>query len=287
MMKKLFGEINLTWPKVIIFGVIMGIYTAIMAMLPIARDTSFSDLTVTFEVWIFFGIFIIMNSKSNIDSALKCFVFFLISQPLVYLVQDIINGSQLFFTYYKYWFLWTIACFPMGFFGYFMKKDKWWGLLILTPILLLLGEELGRYMSFVIFSFPRHILTAIFCIATMIIYPLAIFNNKKVKIAGVIISSIIIVLMFVLCVIKPPVYSTDLISDGEKYHFDQSYKVYLLDKKYGELSFRYEEAIDALMVHAEFKHAGKTEFVLESPSGDKRVFDIDIKRDTYKIEEKK
>ncbi len=33
------------------------------ALLPIAKDTSFSDLTVTFEVWIFFGIFIIMNSK--------------------------------------------------------------------------------------------------------------------------------------------------------------------------------------------------------------------------------
>ena len=43
-MKKIFGGINLTWPKVIIMAVIVGIYTAIMAMLPIAKDTSFSDL---------------------------------------------------------------------------------------------------------------------------------------------------------------------------------------------------------------------------------------------------
>ena len=66
----------MTWPKVIIFAVLAGVYTATMAILPIAKDTSFSDLAVTFEVWILFGIFIIMNSKTAIDSALKCFIFF-------------------------------------------------------------------------------------------------------------------------------------------------------------------------------------------------------------------
>ena len=90
-MKKLFGGIDLNWKKLIIFAIIAGVYTAIMAMLPIAKDTSFADITISFEVWILFGIFIIMNSKSAKDSALKCFVFFLISQPLVYLIQDIIN----------------------------------------------------------------------------------------------------------------------------------------------------------------------------------------------------
>ena len=101
-MKKLFGGINLTWKKLVVFSIFAGIYTAVMAMLPIAKDTSFNDLTVTFEVWIFFGIFIIMNSKSPKDSALKCFIFFLISQPLVYLVQDIIKQSNLFNTYYRF-----------------------------------------------------------------------------------------------------------------------------------------------------------------------------------------
>ena len=107
-MKKIFGQINLTWTKVIILSIFMGIYAALMAMIPAVQDTSFSDLTVTFEVWIFFGIFIIMNSKSAKDSALKCFVFFLISQPLIYLVQDIINHSNLFVTYYRFWVIWTI-----------------------------------------------------------------------------------------------------------------------------------------------------------------------------------
>ena len=39
------------------------------------------------------------------------------------------------------------------------------------------------------------------------------------------------------------------------------------------------------MVHAEFKKAGKTEFVLESPSGEKKKFEIIIKRDRYKVKE--
>ena len=286
-MKKIFGGINLTWPKVIMLAIITGIYTAIMAMLPIAKDTSFSDLTVTFEVWIFFGIFIIMNSKSAKDSALKCFIFFLISQPLVYLVQDLINHSNLFFTFYRFWILWTIACIPMGFVGYYMKKDKWWGLLILVPMLLLTGEECAGYLSKTIFSFPRHLLTTIFCMSTLIIYPLAIFNNKKVKTVGVIISGIFIILIVLVCIINPPIYSTYILSNGDNYQFDDSYSAYLLDKKYGDLSIECEDETEDCMIHAEFKKAGETELILESSDGKKIVFDISIRRDTYTIKEKK
>ena len=74
-MKKLFGEINLTWKKLIIFAIITGIYTAIMAMIPITKETSFRDIAIQLEWWILFGIIIITNSKSHLDSALKCLVF--------------------------------------------------------------------------------------------------------------------------------------------------------------------------------------------------------------------
>lgn len=285
-MKKIFGGINLTWPKVIIMAIVAGVYTAVMAMVPIVSDTSFSDLTVTFEVWILFGIFIIMNSKSAKDSALKCFIFFLISQPLVYLVQDVINHSNLFLTYYRFWIIWTVATIPMGFIGYYMKKDKWWGLLILVPMLLLTGEECAGYLSKTMFSFPRHLLTTIFCISALIIYPLAIFKNKKVKTVGVVISGILISLIVVVCIINPPVYSTILFWNGEKYKFDDSYKVYLSDKKYGDLKIECEEETNDCMVHADFKKAGKTELILESPDCKKTIFDISIRRNTYTIKEK-
>ena len=285
-MKNILGGINLTWPKVIVMAIIMGVYTAIMAMLGVVHDTSFSDLTVTFEVWIFFGIFIIMNSKSAKDSALKCFIFFLISQPLVYLIQDFVNHSNLFNIYYRYWFMWTIACIPMGFVGYYMKKDKWYGLFILVPILLLLSGEYSTYLSETMFSFPRHLLTTIFCIITLIIYPLVIFNNKIIKITGVTISSLLIVIMSVLCILKPPIYSTDILISGEEYKFDDTYNVYLKDNKYGDLSIVYEDSIETWLVHADFKKSGKTEFVLESPNGEEKIFDLSIRRDTYTVLEK-
>ena len=285
-MKKIFGGINLTWKKLFAFAILIGIYTGIIAMIPMLKDTSFNDITVTFEVWIFFGIFIIMNSKSAKDSALKCFVFFLISQPLVYIVQDLINHSNLFMTYYRFWIGWTIACIPMGFIGYYMKKDKWWGLLILTPIMILLGSEYSGYLSRTMFFFPRHLLTSLFCVVTLIVYPLVIFKNKKVRIVGEVINVIIIILMSAICLINPPKYSTDLFSNGDTYQFDDTYKVYLKDSKYGNLSIEYNDNFKDWMVHAEFKKGGKTEFVLEAPNGEKRVFDITIEMNKCDFKEK-
>ena len=284
-MKKLFGELNLTWKKTIISALVIGIVLGLIAQIPLLNDTSFTNSLVSFELWILFGILIIMNSKSSKESALKCFVFFLISQPLIYLTQDVIEHSKLFLTYYRFWIGWTIACLPMGFVGYYMKKDKWWGLLILLPILVLLGFEYYRYLSMTMFSFPRHVLTVLFCIATLIIYPLYIFNNKKIKIAGVIISMLIILSMTGLCLAKPEVYTTDILISGGKYRFDDTYKAYLEDNKYGDLSLQYEDNLDTWIVHAEFKKAGNTKVILESPDGKKTRFNISIKRNTYDIKE--
>ena len=286
ILKKLFGGINLTWLKLIIFAVLAGVYTAAMAMIPAAKDTSFSDLTVTFEVWILFGILIIMNSKSAIDSALKCFVFFLISQPLVYIIQDLVNHSNLFASYYKYWVIWTLATIPMGFIGYFMKMNKWWGLIILTPMMAFLGYHYSMYLGKAVYSFPYHSLTCAFCFITLIIYPIAIFDDKKIKVTGLAISLVIIGFMTVLSIRKPSVYNTTILVNGEEHHFDDSYTVYLADESYGKVFIVYEENIEDYMVNAEFKKQGKTEVVMVSPDGEETVYEIDIKSDTYDIKRK-
>ena len=174
----------------------------------------------------------------------------------------------------------------MGFVGYYMKKDKWWGLLILIPMLLLTGEECAGYFSKTMFSFPRHLLTTIFCISALIIYPLVIFNNKKIKITGVVISGMLIIIITLVCIIKPPIYSTYILSNEGNYHFDNSYNVYLLDKKYGNLRIECDDESGDCMIHAEFTKTGKTELILESSDGKKTVFDISIRRDTYSIKEK-
>lgn len=285
-LKKAFGGINLTWPKLIIFAIVAGIYTAIMAILPIAKDTSFADITVTFEVWIIFGIFIIMNSKSSIDSLLKCFIFFLISQPLVYLIQ--VPFSKLgfgLFTYYRYWFIMTLLTIPMGFVGYYMKKDKWWGTLILLPMQCLLGMEYMKYLGETIMSFPNHILTTIFCLMSIIILPIAIFNDKKAKIIGLIAGIIILIVATTVTIFNKTEYNTTLlVSDSDEgVVFDDTYNVYLHDKKFGEVFIVYEENIEEFMVNARFVKTGKTEFTLESKNGKKYTYEIDVQRNRYDL----
>ena len=146
--------------------------------------------------------------------------------------------------------------------------------------------SLTLYLGATIYSFPRHLLTVIFCIASLVIYPLAIFNNKKIRIAGLIISLLIIISSIAICIVKPYTYSTVLIVSGEKYTFDDTYKAYFADDSYGILSIKYDENIESWLVHAEMKKAGETKFVLEAPDGQKQVFSITIKRDSYDIENK-
>ena len=295
-MKKLFGGINLTYPKLIIFALIAAVYTAVLAIIPVTRDTSFRDISISFEVWILFGIIIIMNSKSPVDSAIKCFLFFLISQPLIYLIQvPFSDMGWNIFIYYKYWFIWTLLTIPMGFIGHYMKKDKMWGLAILFPILILLAYHYIGFLCETLTFFPYHIISTVFCLVTLILYPIVIFNDPKIKKVGLIISIVIILASSAYVFIKgDSSYKTSLMSNGytidetgEVINFDDTYKVYLKDKSYGELSIGYEDALEDYIINADFRKIGKTEFTIEAPDGTKKVFTIDIKRDTYSFKKKK
>lgn len=284
--KKLFGEIDLTWNKLIIFAIIAGVYTALIAIIPQLHYTSFNTITVSFEVWILFGIIIIMNSKTAKDSAFKCFVFFLISQPLVYLLQVPFSWQHWnLFSYYKYWFIWTILCIPMGYIGYFIKKGKWWGYLILFPMILLTAFEYMTYLAYFTFSYPKYLLICIFCIGTMIIYPLYLFEKKNIKIIGVIISSLLIIVISIYGFINPYHYKTQIMANGEKYKFDDTYKVYLEDNKYGKAEIIYLNNIEDYIIKVDFVKEGKTKIILEDATGNKKIYNLDIKRDTYKISE--
>ncbi|MCF0105823.1 MAG: hypothetical protein HUJ53_03585 [Holdemanella sp.] len=286
-LKKLFGGVDLTWKKLILFAIASGIITAIFAILPQLKYTSFNAITTTMEVWIFIGIFIIMNSKSNMDSALKCFVFFLISQPLVYLLQVPFSylGWELF-QYYKYWFIWTVLCLPMGYIGYYMKKDTWWGYLILFPMILLTAIGYRTYLYYFTFYCPKYILISLFCIGAMILYPNVIFNNKKIKIVGSIISILLIVGITILVLLNPCVYSTEIMANVDGNPITKDYKVSLKDSKYGTVSIQYIDSIDLYLVHADFKKNGDTELIVETPEGKIKEYNLHIEMDTYTLEEK-
>ena len=255
-----------------------------MALIPVFQDTLFITITTTFEVWILFGIIIIMNSKSNMDSAMKCFVFFLISQPLVYLIQVPFSPQGWgLLGYYKYWFVWTVLRLPMGYIGYWMKKDKWWGYLILLPMIAMTAGSYSANFSDFLFSMPRYILISLFCAFAMIVYPLAVFENRKIKTVGTVISGIAVIVITIICLIVPQVYSTAIMSNGEEYRFDDSYTAYLEDGKYGNVEIQYDESIEDYLLRADFKKAGDTVLTLVSPDGEKEEYDLHIERTRYTI----
>ena len=288
MMKKIFGELNITWKKLIIFSILIGIYTGVMSALPYTNDTSFEDIAITFEWWVLFGTLIIINSKSPKESALKCFMFFLISQPLVYLVQVPFNpyGWEIF-KYYPEWFKWTLLTLPMGFIGNYLKKDKWWGLFIIVPVILFVGYHYSSFLRETLTFFPNHLLSTIFCAVSMILYSLYIFKDKKLKIICFIITIITLITMSVIAIKQGNNYynTTILISGGETgFDFDDTYTVKLKDKEYGNLFIVYNENIESYMVNAEFKKTGSTEFTISSLDGKEYVYKIKVERSSYERE---
>ena len=285
--KKLFGGIKLSWTKIVIFAIAAGIYTALVCIFPQVNDTSLHTIAVSFEVWILFDIFIIMNSKSNMDAALKCFVFFLISQPLVYLLQVPFSseGWGLFY-YYKKWFILTILCLPMGYIGYYIKKDKWWGYLILLPMIFLTAGSYRLYLSDFTFCYPYYILISVFCAAAMLIYPNVLFNNKQIKTVGTAVSALLIIVFTVITFINPLRYPTDLLSTVDGKDITEEYQVSLADDKYGDVSIEYIEGAGCYMVRADFKKKGQTELIINTPDGTTKRYDLNIELFSYEIKEK-
>ena len=185
------------------------------------------------------------------------------------------------FIYYKPWFIWTLLCLPMGYIGYYIKKEKWYGLLILFPIMLLLGFGLSSSITNVKYSFPKHLINTLFIIASFIVYPLALFKNKKIKYFGLITSVIIMLIFGIKPMLTPSTYETNFKCSDENFIYDDTYKVYLEDPSYGNLNVEYVDSIESYCIHASFKKPGDTKIVLENPDGNKQYFNIHIGKNTY------
>ena len=128
------------------------------------------------------------NCRKPLESALKTFVFFLVSQPLIYLLQVPFSsvGWQIF-NYYRTWFIWTLCTFPMAFIGWYITKRNWLGVLILAPVLAFLGMTAWQCGAECVRSFPRMLIAALFCVAQIVVYVLAFFPKAWQKAAGIVI----------------------------------------------------------------------------------------------------
>lgn len=283
-MKKIFGGINLSYKVVIISAILIGLFVGGCNCIPALKDTTLTDFAIYFDFWILCGIFIIMNSKSNMDSALKCFIFFLISQPLIYLVEvPFTYMGWGIFIYYKFWFIMTILCFPMGYLGYYMKKDRWYGLLILTPIIILLTSNLQATIHGLLYMFPHHLINLLLILSTAIIYPLVIFNNKKIKYIGLAISIICIAIFGLLSFKSDYSYATNIRCRSDDFYFNDKYKVSLADEKIGEVSIDYLDSVGDYCINAKFKTEGNTKLIVEDENGNKNEYDLSVGKNTYNL----
>ncbi|MBQ3411950.1 MAG: hypothetical protein IJG67_02845 [Oscillospiraceae bacterium] len=191
ILDRLYGGLNMSWPAVTVFAAVTAVLTAAFLIIPVFKRTSFERMGVYLEAWIFFAVIIMANCKKPLESALKTFVFFLISQPLIYLLQ--VPFSDLgwgIFRYYTYWFIWTLITFPMAFFGWYITKKNWISVLIFSPVLAFLGYTAWECGSFASRHFPKLIIAALFCIMQILIYAAVFFPDLRQKAVGILLPAV-------------------------------------------------------------------------------------------------
>ena len=182
---KVFGGLDMSWLFVIMFALGSAVLTAVFLIVPVFENTSFHRMGELFEAWILFAVIIMSNCKRPLESALKTFVFFLISQPLIYLFQVPFSqmGWQLFI-YYRYWFMWTLLTFPMAYIGWYIRRKDLVSLLILSPVLFYLTSCYLEAFRFTLGHFPLMSVTGVFCLLQVVLYLYAFTPKLWQRLAG-------------------------------------------------------------------------------------------------------
>lgn len=183
----------MTWKKVILFAVVIAIVTAAFLNLPFTIDTSLANIGVYPEFWVLCALVIIMNCKGYLEAGLKTFVFFLISQPLIYLFQVPFSwlGWQIFM-YYPRWFIITLFTFPGAMIAYFVKKDNILSAFILSGACALLGYSGVYFLASTLNHFPKYLLSTLFCFALAYVLITTLLKQKRNRIIATIITLLVI-----------------------------------------------------------------------------------------------
>ena len=264
---KLFGGLNMSWLNVILFAVATAVYTAAMMIFVRPIDLSFRDIGATFECWILFAIIIMTNCKKPLESALKTFVFFLISQPLIYLFQ--VPFSEMgwgLFGYYRYWFIWTLLTLPMAFVGWYLKKRNWVSVLILSPMILLLASHGVGFIQFAIKNPPYHLLSGIFCFAQIILYAFALFDKKRDKILTLVIGLLCTLAVCILPLFTGGNVETMTIVSLEN-DVTSSAEISLEDEDFGKIETYFNDDVKIVRIYTTLDKEKST--VLTVRDGDK------------------
>lgn len=189
--EKLFNETKITWKLLIIYSVVTGVVVGLLNCVPFLEKTSFVAPAVTFEYWFVAAIFIISNCESAKEASIKTFLFFLISQPLIYLVEVPFKAAGWgLFRYYPYWGKITVLTIPGAWIAYQIKRDNLLGAVILSVATGFLFATGVFFIRDLFGDFPRGLVGAVFCIMFSVILVQVIMRTKKTRIMAYICSLI-------------------------------------------------------------------------------------------------
>ncbi len=202
-MNRIFGKLKMNWIMVVLFAIIAGVYTGAIMCVPALENTSFQDIGISFEWWVIFAIIIVVNCKNGIEAAFKCFVFFMISQPLVYITEVLmghLSWEMAKFYYFQAWFKPSLLTLPGGLIAYYCKKQNWIGAIILAfgnAIQFLMGVH---YSLNAFQHFPYHILSAIVSFGSIIVMSLCIQKEKKYQLVSILLPIVLFGCVYIFCI---------------------------------------------------------------------------------------
>lgn len=233
-MKKLFGETKISWKFLIIFSILCGIVVGVLNRIPVLKNTSFQDIAVVFDMWIVLAIFIIVNCENWKEAVGKCFCFFLISQPLVYLSESIIDAlfynanfieklTLYFNNYYIHagWLTWTILTIPGAFIAFQVKKNNILSAIVLsvaTTFLAFFGTK--GLINIVLDLSLNHLLNSVLCLFFAYYLIFILLSNKRERVISIILTSlgILVGVIYSIYARNIPIIGNTIIdlNDGEK-----------------------------------------------------------------------
>lgn len=190
--KKFFREgVEMSWGKLVVFSVVIGVIGGVIALV-VPEKWSLHNIAVCFEAWIVLAMLVITGAKKPVEAGIKVFLFFLITQPLIYLVQVPFNflGWGIF-GYYKRWFIWTLLTLPAGYVCWYIKRGNWLSVAVCAVIATWCGLEGTDHLMRAINDFPYQMGAAILCYFLMVMYPMVFLEGAMKRIVPIIVAVII------------------------------------------------------------------------------------------------